>query len=76
MANLIVRNVDEAIVRAFFSELLEQGLQQLLQHFSQHILAFDHHCAQVWGRLQVLNQDAIIDKQIAGTGARVLSPFD
>ena len=46
---------------------LEQWLQQLLLHFSHHILAFDQHCAQVWGRLRVPNPDAVIDKQIAAT---------
>lgn len=49
------------------SALLEQWLQQLLLHFSHHILAFDQHCAQVWGRLRVPNPNAAIDKQIAAT---------
>jgi predicted nucleic acid-binding protein len=49
------------------SALLEQWLQQLLLHFSHHILAFDQQCAQVWGRLRVPNPDAVIDKQIAAT---------
>jgi predicted nucleic acid-binding protein len=46
---------------------LERWLQKLLQNFSQHILAFDVHCAQVWGRMRVPHPEAVLDKQIAAT---------
>jgi predicted nucleic acid-binding protein len=49
------------------SEMLEQWLRSLVERFSHHILPFDHHCAEVWGRLRVPEPDAVIDKQIAAT---------
>ncbi len=49
------------------SAQLERWLDHLLQHFSHHILAFDTHCAQVWGRMRVPNPDCALDKQIAAT---------
>lgn len=49
------------------SAQLERWLQQLLQNFSQHILAFDVHSAQGWGRMRVPHPEPVLDKQIAAT---------
>ncbi len=39
--------------------------QAILEEFSGRILVFDADCAQVWGRLAGVNEQNLIDKQIA-----------
>lgn len=47
--------------------LLEQWLAGVLADYAHHILPFDTHVAQVWGRLRVPHAGHEIDKQIAAT---------
>jgi predicted nucleic acid-binding protein len=45
--------------------LLAAWLDDVLDHYRHHILAFDGDAAQVWGRLRVPHAEHDIDKQIA-----------
>ena len=45
--------------------LLEQWLVEVLQTYSDRVLAVDDDAAQIWGRLRVPNPHHAIDKQIA-----------
>ncbi len=44
---------------------LESWLQFILEKYSFRILAFDLQCAQIWGVLMGINDQQIIDRQIA-----------
>lgn len=45
--------------------LLEAWLEVVVEHYADHILAFDIDCAQVWGKLMAPHPQHPIDKQIA-----------
>lgn len=45
--------------------ILEAWLDGVVEHYSDHILAFDIECAQVWGKLMAPDPQHPIDKQIA-----------
>ena len=47
------------------AELLEAWLSEVLDAFSDRILALDSDAAQLWGRLRVPHPHNAIDKQIA-----------
>ena len=47
------------------AERLEAWLENVVDAFSERILAFDSDAAQVWGRLRVPDPDHALDKQIA-----------
>ena len=47
------------------ADQLETWLNGVLQHYKNHILAFDTDAAQLWGRLGVPHAHNEIDKQIA-----------
>ncbi len=47
------------------AHILENWFQLVLGEFSEHFLAFDRECAEVWGRLIGVNEQHSIDKQIA-----------
>ena len=44
---------------------LEGWLSLVLEEFSQHILPFDLQCANLWGILMGVNDQQIVDRQIA-----------
>ena len=45
--------------------LLENWLRLILQRYSSRILAFDLECAKTWGSLMGVNDQHIVDRQIA-----------
>ena len=45
--------------------LLDAWLNEVLDHYGNHILAFDGDSAQVWGRLRLPHPEHELDKQIA-----------
>ena len=47
------------------AELLEAWLTDVLEQYSNNILAFDAEAAQLWGRLRVPHPEHELDKQIA-----------
>ncbi len=49
------------------AEMLDKWLTQLLAAYKNHILAFDHETAQIWGYLRVPHHENALDKQIAAT---------
>jgi len=49
------------------ARLIETWMAVILDEFSDRILVFDAHCAQVWGYLRVPGPAHEIDKQIAAT---------
>ncbi len=49
------------------ASLLESWLNTVCLEFSEVILHFDEHIAQVWGKLLAPNAENAIDKQIAAT---------
>lgn len=46
---------------------LDRWLDLVLSEYSEHILDFGEHEAQVWGRLRVPHPENAIDKQVAAT---------
>jgi predicted nucleic acid-binding protein len=46
---------------------LATWLDQVVESYGEHILAFDQDVAQVWGRLRVPHPENPLDKQIAAT---------
>jgi predicted nucleic acid-binding protein len=44
---------------------LETWFQIILKEYSQRILAFDMQCAKIWGALMGVNDQHIVDRQIA-----------
>jgi predicted nucleic acid-binding protein len=55
--------------------LLELWLEQVLQNFSDRVLALDSDAAELWGHLRVPDPNHAIDKHIAAIGVRLLNPF-
>lgn len=49
------------------ADALHTWLTTLISDFSDHILPFCRHSAQVWGHLCVPNNANVIDKQLAAT---------
>lgn len=45
--------------------LLDAWLNEVLDHYRNHILAFDGDTAQVWGRLRLPHPEHELDKQMA-----------
>jgi predicted nucleic acid-binding protein len=44
---------------------LETWFQHILQDYSLRILAFDMQCAKIWGTLMGMNDQHVVDRQIA-----------
>ena len=44
---------------------LELWFELILEEYSMRILPFDLHCAKVWGTLMGINDQQIVDRQIA-----------
>ena len=44
---------------------LEEWLRLVLQRYSERILTFDLECAEIWGSLMGVNDQHIVDRQIA-----------
>jgi predicted nucleic acid-binding protein len=44
---------------------LEAWLAEVVEHYGEAILSFDHEAAQLWGELRVPHPENAIDKQIA-----------
>ena len=49
------------------AEALEKWLQNIIENYSENILDFSSHEAQVWGHLRVPHPENALDKQIAAT---------
>ncbi len=47
------------------AQILEKWYRSVLAEFSEHFLAFDLECAELWGTLIGANEQHSIDKQIA-----------
>lgn len=47
------------------ASMLDSWLNLVLQKYSGRILAFDLECAEMWGSLMGLNDQHIVDRQIA-----------
>ena len=47
------------------AKLLEDWLTAVLDEYSDHVLDFTLPCAQVWGALMGINDQHIVDRQIA-----------
>ena len=45
--------------------MLEKWFQLILEEYSLRILAFDLQCAEMWGTLMGVNDQHIVDRQIA-----------
>ena len=49
------------------ADTLEKWLQNIIENYSENILDFSSHEAQVWGHLRVPHPENALDKQIAAT---------
>lgn len=47
------------------AERLEAWLAEVVEHYGEAILSFDHEAAQLWGELRVPHPENALDKQIA-----------
>ncbi len=49
------------------ADTLEKWLKNIIENYSENILDFSSHEAQVWGHLRVPHPENVLDKQIAAT---------
>lgn len=47
------------------AQRLQEWFQSILESYTSRILAFDHQCALTWGLLMGVNDQHIVDRQIA-----------
>jgi hypothetical protein len=50
------------------ARLVDAWYETIMAEFSDRVLAFDASCAELWGKLMGMNDQHIVDKQIAAIG--------